>query len=845
MQLIDMSDYNRGVRTYWCATTIVGIACVGMAARDIARFGRVELLELILLMAVTVGAGLCPIRIPGTQSFITPSDVFVFLGAIFFGPAAATLVAVTDSLATSWRKSKRWTSRVGGPALMAIAISVAAGIFQYSLHWLKDSGFFSSGTLQVALLLFAIIYFLLNSLLTATHQALKRRVSLFSLWWSNYFWTSLTYLASASAAGLIYLAIIQYGITSLFAAVPLVAIIFATCYFYFRQADERSKAAERVGRLHLSTVEALATAIDAKDQITHDHVYRVQVYACGLARHFGLSDPEIEALKAGALLHDIGKIAVPDYILNKPGRLTAAEFEKMKLHTVVGAQVLDRVDFPYPVVPIVRHHHERWDGHGYPDGLAGEEIPMTARILSVVDCFDAIREDRQYRNGMGREQSCQFLLDNSGSQFDPSVVDAFLSNLSIFEEEIVAHKASAQVFVSPSTQAGLAESARKAVPAAGLAPSVAEPPEYVKQIHAVHAEVAALYEMAQSFSARLDVCDVVTLTVNRIERMIPFTTCVVYLREKDGCSFAAYAFGENADQIRGKRLAAGHGIAEWVTINGCSMSNTDPMLDLRQFLPDNRTGYRAVAVFPLTGVDQALGALALYSSEMPTYSADQLRLIESVSRVTSTALQHAIAHEETKISARTDALTGLPNGRALYEQFEMELALAKERGTSLTVVCLNLTGLRAVNDSFGYQTGDRVLAEIAGRLRRVFGESPMLSRIAGDEFICVLSCPAPNEAMDLAVRAQSAVEGYSLEARPGLFARVGMSFGLSDYPGTGNTVDELLQTASAASRLSNTAREQAHRTSTPFGYVESGSAEVTGYRDSESDLRQSEIHQRY
>src|SRR5262249_20856965 len=489
-----------------------------------------------------------------------------------------------------------------------------------------------------------------------------------------------------------------------------------------------------------STVEALATAIDAKDQITHDHVYRVQVYACGLARHFGLSDLEIEALKAGALLHDIGKIAVPDYILNKPGRLTAAEFEKMKLHTVVGAQILDRVDFPYPVVPILRHHHERWDGRGYPDGLVGEAIPMTARILSVVDCFDAIREDRQYRNGMSREHSCQFLLENSGSQFDPGVVLAFLSNLSRFEQEIAEHKASADLFVKPSTQGGLAESARQAVPAAGLAPAEAEPPEYVKQIHSVHTEVAALYEMAQSFSARLDVCDVVTLTVNRIERMIPFTTCVVYLREKDGGSRAGYAFGENADQIRGKRLAAGHGIAEWVMINGCSMSNTDPMLDLSQFLSDNRTAYRAVAVFPLAGIDQPLGALALYSSELPAYSADQLQLIESVSRVTSTALQHAIVHEETKISARTDALTGLPNGRALYEQFEMELAMAKERGTPLTVVCLNLTGLRAVNDTFGYQIGDRVLSEIAARIRRAIGETPMLSRIAGDEFICVMSC---------------------------------------------------------------------------------------------------------
>src|SRR6266542_5003101 len=153
-----------------------------------------------------------------------------------------------------------------------------------------------------------------------------------------------------------------------------------------------SLEAEAHSRLHLATAEALATAIDAKDQTTHCHVRRVQIYAAGLGEVLGLSLPEIAALKAGALLHDIGKLAVPAHIINKPGRLTPVEFEKMKVHTTVGAQILSRVDFPYPVTPIVRHHHEQWDGMGYPDGLKGEQIPITARIISVVDCFDSVEK---------------------------------------------------------------------------------------------------------------------------------------------------------------------------------------------------------------------------------------------------------------------------------------------------------------------------------------------------------------------------------------------------------------------------------------------------------------------
>jgi putative nucleotidyltransferase with HDIG domain len=224
---------------------------------------------------------------------------------------------------------------------------------------------------------------------------------------------------------------------------------------------------------------------------------RVQVYAAGVARILGCSDADIEALKAGALLHDIGKIAVPDYILNKPGKLTATEFEKMKYHTIAGAQILGRVDFPCPVVPIVRHHHERWDGRGYPDGLAGEQIPITARILSVVDCFDAVREDRQYRTGMTREQAIDLLIKGSGAQYDPNAVGTFISHLPEFEAEIAAHRgAPVPTFgIEPSEQ--LSEVALKVAPAAGLAEEGGLPPEK----EPAQDTAGALCELAESLLA--------------------------------------------------------------------------------------------------------------------------------------------------------------------------------------------------------------------------------------------------------------------------------------------------------------------------------------------------------
>ncbi|HYP25172.1 MAG TPA: HD domain-containing phosphohydrolase [Blastocatellia bacterium] len=816
MQLIEMSDYNRGARIYWWATTILGAMTIGYAVSGVFRLNKTGMLEVAAVMAVVYLAGLFPIRIPGTHSIITPVDVFIFLTATYLGPAAATLVAVTDAFTVSYRKSRRWTSRLGGPAIMAISVFVSAGLFNTSLGWLNRIGLLNSTMLLTAFLLFSLLYFALNTGLLASSYALKQRKSLLPLWWSNYCWTSITYAASASTAGVITLAIKHYGLMPLLAAGPLVAVIFATCYFYFKQSEERTKATERIGKLHLATVEALATAIDAKDTITHDHVYRVQVYACGLARYFGLDDAEVEALKAGALLHDIGKIAVPDYILNKPGKLTAAEFEKMKVHTIVGAQILERVGFPYPVVPIVRHHHERWDGRGYPDGLKGEQIPVTARILTVVDCFDAVREDRQYRKGMTRDEACQLLRDGMGKQFDPNVVGAFLENLPKYEAEIVAHKESQQPLLSPTTQAGLSEGARDAVPAAGLAQPADESPDYIRQISAAHAEVATLYEMAQNSTATLNVKDAVALTVTHITRMIPFTTCAFYLRQEDDSAVAAYAFGRDADQIRGSSLAPGRGIVGWVIINGQPMNNTDPMLDLNDLLGANEAGYRAAAVYPLNEGDRAIGALALYSNEMDAYGSNHLHLLESIARFASTSLQHAILYEQTKASAQVDALTGMPNARALYESAEAEMARAREQGSPLQVLSLNVAGMRVVNYSYGYQTGDKVLAEVAGRLRQLIDEPDSISRLAGSEFICLLPGYTRDRAIGLGERAQAEIDNFALKVRPDEYARVGLHFGVAEYSLDGQTVDELLHAAAVEARPNKVTRKHIELLSEPY-----------------------------
>src|SRR6185436_4667478 len=250
-------------------------------------------------------------------------------------------------------------------------------------------------------------------------------------------------LLLAAVAVLFSAALLQENLTYGVLALLIFALVYLLYRFNERRLQEirlaeaeRRQHAEEMATIHMNTIESLAIAIDAKDQTTHGHVRRTQLYATQMGALFKVSEAELRALHAGALLHDIGKLAVPEYILNKPGKLTEAEFAKMKIHPTVGGDILKRVSFPYPVEDIVRYHHEKWDGSGYPRGLRAEQIPLVARIISVVDFYDATRCDRPYRKGMKREESLALLQKMSGSSFDPKVVDTFIAQVTEFDQLI-------------------------------------------------------------------------------------------------------------------------------------------------------------------------------------------------------------------------------------------------------------------------------------------------------------------------------------------------------------------------------------------------------------------------
>jgi diguanylate cyclase (GGDEF)-like protein/putative nucleotidyltransferase with HDIG domain len=800
MKLIDMSDYNRPARTYWTVMVIAGASVFVWAAQRCFSLSGMQWAGFAGLLSLVILAGSNPIRIPNTRSSFTAGDVFIFLGVLFLGIPAAIVIGVVDAFVSSRQTSKRVASWIAAPAMMAVTVLIAGQAFYFALARYAHVSQQPLGAtlmrldqLLGALALLAMLQYFINGFTISTIYALRTRRPILKFWRDGYLWTWWSFLGSAIATAVVYLAVSQLGWAYVLLSVPIIAATFWTYKIYFERVNAKTREAEELSRLHLATVEALATAIDAKDQTTHFHVRRVQIYAEGLGELLRLSEAEIAALNAGALLHDVGKLAVPDHILNKPGALTPAEFEKTKIHTIVGAEILGRVNFPYPVLPIVRHHHERWDGKGYPDGLKEEQIPITARIMSVIDCFDSVREDRPFRPGMTREDAIELLRGDSGTQFDPRIVDLFIEHLPRFEAEIAARGLADQIHISSpgspisSPEDQLAQARQNTSFAA------------YDQIRNAHREVYALYEIARTFGSSLEVENTLSVLVDKVGQIVPFDTCVVYLYDEvKGYATAALAMGLNADLLRARCFALGEGVTGFALANRRPVNRIHPSLDFADMKFAAEGDYSSMASLPLFKDDLLLGALSVYSTSLKEYSDDHIRLLETVTRLASDALANAVNHARAESNALTDSLTGLPNARRLHVRFEEEVSRARRTGRPFQVIMLDLDDFKLVNDTFGHKLGDRMLREVAGLVHAQLREYDFLARYAGDEFIAIVNDATVEQVEELRERIERMVSGFSIDVRAQGRARVGISVGSAVYGADGETLDQLLVAADQA-----------------------------------------------
>jgi putative nucleotidyltransferase with HDIG domain len=631
--------------SYQTLVTVTGIAIwLGAATalfeahswRDLA----IDLALMLLVFVVSMFLHVFPIpwgaKLTQEKLTFSLSDAIILLVACWYGPFLAVVIGGIEGFATSRRAVRRLSSNLFSSGMMAITVAAAAACMRAVLHNGSNGG--NRGqqsllTVAFALLVASMVHIVTNTGLLSSLLALRHGNRIFSTWKQTFLWAAPMFLPTGAAASLMYVAL-QYNALIM---VVIGAPILIALYLGHRQSSNSIQdRIQLLEKSHRETIEALAVAINAKDEVTHEHVLRVQIYAAGVARILGCSDLEIEALRAGSLLHDIGKLAVPDYILNKPGKLTADEFEKMKTHTLVGAQILGRVDFPYPVVPIVRHHHERWDGNGYPDGLKGEAIPLTARILSVVDCFDAVREDRQYRRGMTREQAIDFIMRGSGEMYDPRVVGTFITHLPQFEAEVLAHRNDPLPTFGIEPLEQLSETARLVAPAAGLA-EPAEEKEVRREFS--HRELKSLYELARTIHSAPTRDAAVDGFMDKLKALVPYDCCAITLAASDQCEYTVtHAAGAKASLLIGRKTAIGEGVTGWVIANQTPFCNTDPKLDLSPSLAAKFEGFRTLAVYPITKDSRMIGTLALYSAELSEYGSDAQNLLSEAAMLIGTAL---------------------------------------------------------------------------------------------------------------------------------------------------------------------------------------------------------------
>jgi putative nucleotidyltransferase with HDIG domain len=566
-----------------------------------------------LFAVLAIGAGRFLLKFPGIDAHLTMSDTFYMTSAALFGPAPATVAISVDSLLTAWQR--RWRPRqvLFNSSSPALALWLGAVLFTR----LTGAGPLYGNAVSVEavvlpLACFATVYFILNSGMTVAAMALEKRISLVAVWRRHLPVILMNFFGGASAAFCLLMVVRYLDMIALAGVMPL----FGVLYLAMRSSTGRLQDAERhvatVDRLYLSTIGALSTAIEAKDGVTSSHIHRVQHYAMGLAKALGgLDEQTLKAIQAAALLHDTGKLAVPERILNKPGKLTPAEFETMKLHVDVGANILSTIDFPYPVVPIVRAHHENWDGTGYPNGLKGTDIPIGARILSVVDCYDALTSDRPYRRAMSDEDALTIIRERRGTMYEPAVVDMF---------ERVCRDI-APFTVKPQMLDAIQQINRAAIAA----------PEPVTQPPAPPIDgpgsLRALANLARIVSGRPTATDVASMIWAHVRHVVPDASCAFFLPEPERDAVAVrFAAGVASAALQGLEIPVGDRLTGWVAGHRQPIVNSEAQLDLggeAAFV-----GVRFCMALPLVHEGHVAGVLSLYGST--AFSEEQAQTLQSV-----------------------------------------------------------------------------------------------------------------------------------------------------------------------------------------------------------------------
>ncbi len=758
----------------------------------------------VYLTAVMLSSGM-KVAMPKGDGTASVNFPFILLGIVQLSPGQTMAMAALSVLAQCrFKVIKSFT-------LVQVAFNVANTVTATAMAWATFS-FASKFHMELApaLSIAAVAYFLANTIPVAMVIGWLQGESPVRLWRREFPWYLPFYLVGAILAAAANLISIKVGWTTSLLLIPVIYTIYRAYQTQMATIRAREKHLEETEALHLRTIEGLAMAIEAKDHNTHDHLVRTRVYVSEIGMALNLGPLEMQALLTASFLHDIGKLAVPEYIINKPGKLTPEEFDKIKIHPIVGAEILERVRFPYPVVPIVRSHHEAWDGSGYPDGLKGEEIPIGARILTVVDCFDALASDRPYRRAMPIEDAMALVKSKAGSQFDPAVVK-------IMEERYVELEGKARTqggCIAPlntditvrrghAPGAGFQRDSSESQSMSGVAAaemSSATSKESLALIAAAGHEAQSIFDMTQMLGSSLRSDETISIMSTRLRRIVPFDCFVIYLMAEESVGIH-YIDGECAGRFTTARIPLGEGLSGWVSQNTKPIVNGNPTVEPNYVASGDPSRPLSSALsIPLVDVSgEVFGALTLYSATTDAFSRDHLRILLAMEAKLSLTLKSLLRPSSEDGEQALDSVTQLPNLRQMFLQIEEKLLTARRADDGFTVVLCSLNDLGDVGHLHGSEMSEMLLQKIAEGFRKSVIPLEMAARTGRQEFGFVLngrnqqSSSTQVDAIAQSVRKTCHDLGLNLD--------VSVSLGTAFYPADGATAEALLANASRRMHL--------------------------------------------
>ena len=778
-----------GAKLFISAMAMAASICFVLA---FLNWQSTDLLKFVCYLTVAVLASSLKIKLPGINGTMSVNFLFILLGVLELSFAETLVIGFAAVLVQCyWKSSSRMqpVHVIFNLSQLPVGTAVSYGVYKlFTARVLHGPG-------PLALLIVAITYFVFNTLAMAIIIRLTENKPILKVWSECYFWSFPYYLVGAAIVGVVHFLNQRIGWQSSLLVLPPVYLMYRSYRLYLEKLEDEKRHAEQVSSLHLQTIEALALAIEAKDHTTHEHLQRVRVYAIEVARELGLTEAEIEALQAASVLHDIGKLAVPEHIISKPGKLTPEEFEKMKIHPIIGAEILEQVDFPYPVVPIVRAHHEKWDGSGYPYGLKGEEIPIGARILTAVDCLDALASDRQYRRALPLDEAMARVAQEAGSAFDPKVV-AILQRRYV-ELERLAHakpaKQPAKLSKDVKVERGLAPAAGFAEPETPLVPTNEPRADYLASIAAARQEAQLLFELSHELGTSLSLDDTLSMLSVRLKRLVPHDSMAVYVR-KNEILVPEFVSGDNFRLFSSLRIPEGQGLSGWVAQNRKPILNGNPSVEPGYLNdPTKYSTLRSALAVPLEGGAGVVAVLALYRAQSDAFTKDHLRVLQVIASKLGFTVENALKYRVAEDSATTDYLTGLPNARSLFLHLEAEIARCQRSQESVAVFVTDLDGFKQVNDRLGHLQGNKLLQMYAAALKECCREYDYSARMGGDEFVIVAPGLAPEAAAEMVKRIEEIVSCVGQEICGD--EMVSVSAGHAYYPADGSGAEELLAEA--------------------------------------------------